>query len=313
MALPPIDLGRLLDRNRREQRLRVRMGRAFVDVCLPADLDDLAEVHDGDAIGHVSHDGEIVGDEEVSQTEVALQRFQQVDDLGADRDVEGRDRLVEDDQLWVERERAREADPLPLSAGELVRETVRMLRAQADDAQELRYALLELGPAHELVDAQRLPDDLANRHARVERRVGILEDDLHLSPNVTHAPAAQAGDVLSVEHDPARGRNDEPDDRAAESRLAAPGLADEPHGLAGRDAQIDAVDRMHLPDGAFHEARVNREVLDERLDPKDLVAGRRALVEDLGLGFADRLTGATHVILRLSRFRGASTFGLRAR
>ena len=81
---------------------------------------------------------------------------EQVDDLGLDRHVERRDGLVEHDQLRVERERARDADPLALAAGELVREAVRVLRAEADRAQQLLHAPPAFLAAVEAVDAQRL-------------------------------------------------------------------------------------------------------------------------------------------------------------
>ena len=116
------------------------MGRTLVDVGLAPDLDDLAEVHHGYAIGDVANEREVVRDEEVRQREVALQRLEQVDDLCADRHVERRDGLVEDDHLRVQRERAREADALPLPAGELVREAVAVLGAQADRPQQLVHA-----------------------------------------------------------------------------------------------------------------------------------------------------------------------------
>ena len=50
-----------------------------------------------------------------------LQVLHQVDHLRLDRHVERADRLVGDDDLRVGRERARDADALPLAAGELVR------------------------------------------------------------------------------------------------------------------------------------------------------------------------------------------------
>ena len=95
--------------------------------CPVPDLDDLAEIHDRDAVGDVANDREVVRDEDVRQPEVALQRLEQVDDLRADRDVERRDRLVENDQLRTERQRAGDADALALAAGELVREPVAVL------------------------------------------------------------------------------------------------------------------------------------------------------------------------------------------
>jgi hypothetical protein len=49
-----------------------------------------------------------VRDHEVGDAEARLQVAQQVDDLRLDRDVERRDRFVEDDELGLERERARD-------------------------------------------------------------------------------------------------------------------------------------------------------------------------------------------------------------
>ncbi len=69
-----------------------------------SDLDHLAEVHDGDPVADVAHDREVVRDEEVGEVEVVLQVGEQVDDLRLDRDVERRDGLVADDQLWMQRQ-----------------------------------------------------------------------------------------------------------------------------------------------------------------------------------------------------------------
>ena len=68
-------------------------------------------------------DAEVVRDEDVREVELVLQVVEQVDHLRLDRDVERRDRLVGDDQLRVQRERARDADALSLAARELVRDS----------------------------------------------------------------------------------------------------------------------------------------------------------------------------------------------
>ena len=47
--------------------------RSRVEVVGGRGLDDLAEVHDRDAVGDVAHDGEVVRDEEVGQAELVLQ------------------------------------------------------------------------------------------------------------------------------------------------------------------------------------------------------------------------------------------------
>ncbi len=99
----------------------------LADLVRGALLDDLALVHDRDPVGDVADDADVVGDEDVGEAELLLEVVEQVDDLSADRDVEGGDRLVGDDQLRVQRQRPGDPDPLPLAAGELVRVAVVVL------------------------------------------------------------------------------------------------------------------------------------------------------------------------------------------
>ncbi len=68
------------------------------------DLDDPSQVHHRDPGRNVPDDREIVGDEDVGQTEPMLQIHQQVDDLRLHRDVERGHRLVADDQLRLDRQ-----------------------------------------------------------------------------------------------------------------------------------------------------------------------------------------------------------------
>ena len=94
-------------------------------------LDDPAEIHHRDAVGDVLHHREIVRDEDVGEAEPVLQIAQQIDDLRPDRDVERRDRLVADDELRLDRERAGDGDALALAAGEFVRIAARRCAARA--------------------------------------------------------------------------------------------------------------------------------------------------------------------------------------
>ena len=123
------------------------MDRVRVDLLGGPDLDDLAEVHDRDPVGDVADDAEVVGDEDVGEPELVLKVVEQVDDLRLDRDVERRDRLVGDDQLRPQRQRPGDPDPLPLAAGELVREAVVVLGAEPDALEQLLdLALRAPGP-----------------------------------------------------------------------------------------------------------------------------------------------------------------------
>jgi hypothetical protein len=69
----------------------------------------------------VAHRGQVVGDQQVAELLPRLEIFEEVHDLGADRHVERRDRLVENDQLRERRQRARQRDALALAAAEFVR------------------------------------------------------------------------------------------------------------------------------------------------------------------------------------------------
>ena len=167
----------------------------------------------------------------------------------------------------LDRERAGDADALALAARELVRVAAHVVGVQADRLEQLRRSAprTRAGVFASLWIDQRLADDRADRHARVERGVGVLEDDLHVAARARAArrlPSAR--DVLALEPDLARGRLDQAQDAAPGRRLAAARLADEAERLAGCDLEADAVDRVHPFDLAREQAAVDREVLDER-------------------------------------------------
>ena len=122
------------DRRRGQQGLGVGMLRIAPDLIAAADLDQGAEIHDGDAVGDVLDHRQVVADEEVGDAELALEVLQQVDHLGAHRHVERRHRLVADDELGAERQRAGDADALALAAGEFVRIALLGVGRQADPA-----------------------------------------------------------------------------------------------------------------------------------------------------------------------------------
>ena len=60
-------------------------------------------------------------------------------------------------------------------------------------------------------------------------------------------------------------------DGPAERRLPAAGLADDPERLAPQDLEVDPVDCAHRADGVLEDAGLDREVLDETLDPQQRV------------------------------------------
>src|SRR3546814_7708868 len=61
--------------------------------------------------------------------------------------------------------------------------------------------------AAQVMDLQALGNDLADREARAERAIGILEDDLHGAAQRPQVLVAEALDGLAVEADGALGRD----------------------------------------------------------------------------------------------------------
>ena len=135
---------------------------------------------------------------------------------------------------------------------------LRRVRADA----ERRHALL-----------QRLRD----AHARVERRVGVLEDDLHVLAPRPQRAAARAASSSTPSNQTA------PEVGSTSRRMPLPTVVlpqpdspTSPSVLPARDRERHAVDRLHVRDDALEHALVDREVDLEVLhlkewprDPKD--------------------------------------------
>ena len=188
---------------------------------------------------------EIVADEQVRQAHLGAQAHEQVENLRLNRDIEGGDRFVADQELRRHRECTGNPDALSLSARELVRVTALQRRIETDPEHHLVEPVVELVPAPDPVNSRRFTDDLAHALARAQGCIGILEDHLHLERViVTFAPAHLRHRALTKFDGSAR-RLVNPGDHAAQGRFAAAGFADQTDDLAGLDRQIDAVDGTH--------------------------------------------------------------------
>src|SRR6185295_7924515 len=133
-----------------------------------ANLRDVPEIHHGNPIGDVTHHRQVVRDEEVRQLELFLQILHQIDNLRLNGNVEGADRLVRDDDLRVRRQRSGNSDTLALPAGKLMRVSGGLFGRQTDLLQKPRHTLPPPGRGILCVNLQRLFNNLAHRHSRVQ-------------------------------------------------------------------------------------------------------------------------------------------------
>ena len=177
----------------------------------------------------------------------------------------------------LDRERARDADALALAAGEFVRIAAHVVGLQADRLEQLatRSVAARLRDFASLWMMQRLADDRADRHARIERGERILEDDLHVAAQRAQRIArSSARHVLALEPRP------RPSVGSISRRmqrpvvdLPQPGFADQAERLAGAMSKRHAVDRMDAADLARQQAAGDGEIF---LQVADAAAGARS-------------------------------------
>ena len=139
-----------------------------------------AEVHDRDDVGDVPDDREVVRDQQQAQREPSREVDEEVRDLRLRGGVERGERLVEDEHRRIGRERARDRDPLPLAAAELMRVAAGRSRGQPDELEQLRDACAPARGEEDVEHIKRVGELRADLAPRVQRRVRVLED--HLQP-----------------------------------------------------------------------------------------------------------------------------------
>src|SRR5690349_20948535 len=136
-----------------------------------------------------------MGDEKIRQPELALQILEQIDDLGLDRDIERRHRLVQDHDVRTERERACDRDALALSSGKLWWAAVCLFSRKADRDEQFSDPLWIVAA----VNAKRLRNHLMHGHSWIERCIRILEHHLKLAALGTQQRRTHGGDVIVLQ------------------------------------------------------------------------------------------------------------------
>src|SRR5258705_2881421 len=140
-----------------------------------------------------------------------------------------------------------------LAAGKLRRKVRELALLEAHLLEQLADAACDFGIAWALVHGERLAQDVAHAHPRVQARIEVLEDHLHLAPQGAQLGAAHLGDIAPVEHDTPAARVGQPQHRASDRGLAAAGLADEADGLVFPEIKAHAIHRRdHAPLAGQH-------------------------------------------------------------
>jgi hypothetical protein len=86
------------------------------------------------------------------------------------------------------------------------------------------------------------PDDRTDPHARIQRAVWILEDDLQLTSLAPQRFSVESQEVLSRKVDRSRRRLEQAQDEAPEGRFSTTGLADDAERFTVRQIEAHPVD-----------------------------------------------------------------------
>ena len=236
-------------------------GRAVVDLGGRADLLDAAGVHDRDPVAHRERLFLVVGHVDEGDPDLALDALQlELHDL-AQLEVEGAERLVEQQRLRLVDEGPGQRHALLLAARELRRLAPGEV-LEPDDGDALVDLAGELGLVP-LLGAGPEGHVVPHRHVG-EQRV-VLEDGVDVAL-VGRGPRH----VLAVEADGAAGGRLEAGDHAQRRRLAAAGRTEHGEELAVGDAEVGVVDR-----GEVGELLGDVVDLDDRLASMGATSWRR--------------------------------------
>ena len=122
-----------------EQRLRIGVLRIAEHLAREPLLHHFTVLHHGDEIADLRGDAQIMRDEDDGEAEPLAQLREQLQHLRLHGNIERRDRLVGDQHVRLQRQRAREPDALPLAAGEFMRKAVARRKDRARPARTIPW------------------------------------------------------------------------------------------------------------------------------------------------------------------------------
>lgn len=188
-----------------------------------------------DAVGNAPQRIEIVGDDQHRQPESGAQFEHQLVKSGGTERIEAGGRLVEQQQLGIERQRPRHRRPLDHAAGELVRQFVGGIGRQAGERDLQPCQLIDQPRRQRRVLLQRQGDVLA--HAERGKQRPLLEHHAE-APAQRVELGGGGGAGIDAEQPHAAGlRAVEQRNDAQQRALAAAAAADQPDDLAAADLQ----------------------------------------------------------------------------
>ncbi len=192
-------------RNRAQQPDGVGHSAVPVKVVHLGGFDDPPRVHHQRPVGELGDHTEVVRDDQHPGPGDVPGGFEDLEDLRLHGDIECGGGLVADQQVGVVGDRDRDDDPLPFTAGELVRKRAgaALRLGDAHQLEQFHRAMTGRPPSHpRLVDLDRLGDLVADGVHRCQSRHRILEHHAdRLAAEPRHRVVVQAQQLGVVQPD----------------------------------------------------------------------------------------------------------------
>ena len=175
------------------------MQRLCIKILFFRNLADISEEHHADPVRNEIDHGQIMPDEQVGKTVLLLQILQKIQNLALHRHIECGHRLITYNQLRLQCDGSCNSDSLPLASGKLMRITILEFHRNANRLHQLQHPFRSLFLIlADMIRLQRLSDDIANRHSRIQAGIGILENHLQLRSKRPEGLLIHGGDFLIV-------------------------------------------------------------------------------------------------------------------
>ena len=210
------------------------------------DFHDVAEVHDRYAVAHEVYEADVVAYKYVGYAAFLLEFDEQAADLLLYGDVERRGCFVADDDFRFEREGARYAEALALSAAHAVRIAFGEIFRKLDHAQQLPRLFANFALFYQAEVKQRLAEYILDLHLRVEGGRRVLKDHLYFSSVLSAFLAFCLEYVFPLKEHLARCSGVNLQNRAHQRAFAASAFAYDAERLTFVGAQIYVVAGGHV-------------------------------------------------------------------
>ena len=134
---------------------------------------------------------------------------------------------------------------------------------QLHSLQQVNHPIIYLSSSTLFVQQEGYTQDLSHRLSRVERRIDVLKDHLHLSRDVPPRLVVLIENIMPRERDRTRGGSKQAHYYSSHGGLAATAFADQSQGLSLRNLQIHAIHSPRHPTNLGEEPLLNQKVLPE--------------------------------------------------